>query len=246
MTDLTAFLDALDRRMNDWMQKFGVVDPAPMLALQNMIRGARDDIAAVPTVEEICDAMAPGVAALRAEIATPALGWSEWLEWAGGPCPLPANVPVEWDFPGPRGQTVEEAGYWDWPQRAGKRFCYREDAPGGWVERGDFIPPAWLWGEACPVRCEWTMGLDQAHLPGAMRLVHSGWDGITHIRLVAREKAGDACEMPEGWSINGLNELIMPNGRIAFVQWHYAHYGPDTIRRAVDAWLASMKERGNG
>ena len=238
MSDLPAFLDALDKRMNDWMQKFGVGEPAPMLALQNMIRGARDDIAAVPTVEEICDAMAPGVAALRAEIATPALGWSEWLEWSGGPCPLPGDTTVEVEYISNASHGYLAAGH-DWSRI--RRFRYRCDPSGG-LPRGDFVPTDALWDEACPVRLEWTCTLSESGVPG--RAFDTNWKGVNFIRIVPREKAGEACEMPDKWRIDEHGILRSPLGAAVLSPDQFKRYGSDTIRRAVDAWIASMKERG--
>ena len=181
-----------------------------------------------------------------AEEPAPEAGWSEWMNWAGGECPLPPDTGVECETANgdktPEGRCVE-ARWWEWERRDSgsdiARFRYREDAPGGWVERGDFIPPESLFDEASPVRCEWTYGLP-VKFGGASRPDLGQWNHITHIRLLPRSKPEP--EMPEGWSI-GDGTLIEPGGVPIIWSEIFEACGPDTIRAAVEAWLMEMERR---
>ena len=174
-------------------------------------------------------------------------GWSAWLNWAGGECPLPPDTGVECETANgdktPEGRCVE-ARWWEWERRDSgsdiARFRYREDAPGGWVERGDFIPPESLFDEASPVRCEWTHGVPTT-CPGTSNLGND-WRGITHIRLLPRSKP-EPVEMPEGFHTSVDGYLRMSNGLWAFGPKELRYYGPTKIRAAVEAWLKEMERR---
>lgn len=181
--------------------------------------------------------------------------WSEWLEHHGGPCPLPPETRVECDT-GDGWRTLPGEGVsarcWNWaldgvPQ-AITRYRYR-CLPGGWVERGDFVPPASLWKPGTPVRCEWTCGMPSRPVPGT--IYPDDWDGITHIRLLPAEPAkatssnGPAkAEMPEGFAIDKRGYLRMSDGFCIFGPQELASHGTATILAAVKAWCAAMGERG--
>ena len=245
MTDLPAFLDALDVRLRRQLEDGTVLTS---IVLAATLANARRDV--------------------EHEHPTPALGWSEWLDWAGGPdakCPLPSDAGVRLEGC-PYSMRAE---LWTWDKIC--RFRYRTDNPADWVERGDWIPPAALWDERCPVRLEWTMSLEPGAVrrPGTMNLVRSGWDGITHIRLRPREaKAGEACERPNDDTAQALLRQAMKPEEIAgekqgervdaliswMVRFGEGHANPKWLAEhaaelafyAHQQRLASMKERGNG
>ena len=217
---LPAFLDALDEVLS-----LEVAHSIPLthLELAALIRVARDNASEHPT---------------------PALGWSEWLDWAGGPCPLPGGTQCLCEMRDPDNiphVRVAESWFWLHEDRGHDivRFRYATDDPSGWLPRGDFIPPDALWDEACPVRCEWAYGLP-VKFGGASRPDLGQWNHITHIRLLPRSKPEP--EMPEGWSI-GDGTLIEPGGVPIIWPEIFEACGPDTIRAAVEAWLKEMERR---
>ena len=175
-------------------------------------------------------------------------GWSAWLNWAGGECPLPPDTGVECETANgdktPEGRCVE-ARWWEWERRDSgsdiARFRYREDAPGGWVARPKgWVPPASLWAEGSPVRC--ILRTDNTECD--LKAPPAHWDGFTHIRLLPRAPASEpAPEMPEGFEVAEDGALRSEVGTM-ISRYEIDRYGPDTIRAAVKAWCAAMEERG--
>ena len=180
-----------------------------------------------------------------AEEPAPEAGWSEWMNWAGGPCPLPGGTQCLCEMRDPDNiphVRVAESWFWLHEDRGHDivRFRYATDDPSGWLPRGDFIPPDALWDEACPVRCEWTHGVPTT-CPGTSNLGND-WRGITHIRLLPRSKP-EPVEMPEGFHTSVDGYLRMSNGLWAFGPKELRYYGPTKIRAAVEAWLKEMERR---
>ena len=143
----------------------------------------------------------------------PAEHWSEWLEWQGGPCPLPPGVYVQWASPEGVSETTPGPGNWEYPGR----YRYRHTTPGGWIGRGDFIPPASLWAEGSPVRCEWAYGS-----PDNPRIAHLGdedWKNVTYIRLLPRNAASEpAPELPEWVEVEfDRYRIMLPAGCIVYL-----------------------------
>ena len=123
----------------------------------------------------------------------PEAGWSEWLDWAGDEeSPLPDAAMVEIDKGGRR-----LAGAVAWLHV--RRFCYREDAPGGWVARPKgWVPPESLWAERSPVRCEWINAPVDSSAIQREQMSPKTWCFATHIRLLPRAPASEpAPEMPD-------------------------------------------------
>ena len=130
---LPAFLDALDEVLS-----LEVAHSIPLthLELAALIRVARDNASEHPT---------------------PALGWSEWLDWAGGPCPLPGGTQCLCEMRDPDNiphVRVAESWFWLHEDRGHDivRFRYATDDPSGWLPRGDDCdammfwqqPPEWI------------------------------------------------------------------------------------------------------
>ena len=171
---------------------------------------------------------------------TPESGWSEWLDWDGSEeCPLPGIIELQTES-----GDARLAGSMTWLHV--RRFCYREDAPGGWVARPKgWVPPESLWAEGSPVRCEWTRGLRDSDYPGEWRT--SEWDHdkqpVTHIRLLPSAPASEpAPEMPEGFEVAEDGALRSEVGTM-ISRYEIDRYGPTKIRAAVEAWLKEMERR---
>lgn len=161
--------------------------------------------------------------------------WSPWLEWRGGPCPLPGRV--ECQFQHGEGlaeyrSTGDAHLIKDW-RREG-RFRYRAPDKLGWLPRGDWIPPAELWADHCSVRLEWLV--DDGVAPYSGDKPPSTWRGVTHVRLVARERK---VELPEGFRIDEDGALWSEFGPV-LNRRERDRYRPAAIRQAVDAWLREM------
>lgn len=194
-----------------------------MTTLPTLARRLRD-LGDVPlTAQALADAIDP-----------PAEHWSEWLEWRGGPCPLPGDTIVQArltdgiNF----GSTSGKAGNVKWTNVDG--FRYRTPDPAGWLPRGKFIPPAELWDADCPVRVEARAnGFDVGEVGSLPR---SEWHHITHIRLVPRERKA---ELPEGFMIDEDGALWSEFGPVLNKR-ERERYAPAAIRQAVDAWLREM------
>ena len=182
-----------------------------------------------------------------AEEPAPEAGWSEWMNWAGGECPLPPDTGVECETANgdktPEGRCVE-ARWWEWERRDSgsdiARFRYREDAPGGWVARPKgWVPPASLWAEGSPVRC--ILRTDNTECD--LKAPPAHWDGFTHIRLLPRAPASEpAPEMPEGFEVAEDGALRSEVGTM-ISRYEIDRYGPTKIRAAVEAWLKEMERR---
>ena len=168
---------------------------------------------------------------------TPEAGWSEWMNWAGGPCPLPRDAVFQL---GDCDTLFHGSRLGNWANIT--RFRYRTTDPAGWLPRGDWIPPAELWEEGSPVRCEWINAtVDSGVIFREGFEFRSGWTRATHIRLLPAEPA--KARLPEGFRIvDGC--LLSPNGRVAFAAFEIDRYGTATIRAAVKAWCAAMEDRG--
>lgn len=108
--------------------------------------------------------------------------WSPWLEWRGGPCPLPADTVFQLHG---LHTLFHGACLGNWENI--RRFRYRAPDGLGWLPRGDWIPPAELWADHCSVRLEWLV--DDGVAPYSGDEPPSTWRGVTHIRLVALERA---------------------------------------------------------
>lgn len=179
------------------------------------------------------------IAALRAvDTGGPAAAeeWSEWLTHDGGPCPLPPGVYVQWASPEGVSETTPGPGNWEYPGR----YRYRHTIPGGWIERGDFVPPASLWAEGSQVRCEWACVMPSRPVHGT--IYPDDWDGITHIRLLPAEPA--KARLPEGFTLRGDGTLVEKGGVPILWPTIADRYGTATILAAVKAWCAEMEERG--
>ena len=92
-----------------------------------------------------------------AEEPAPEAGWSEWMNWAGGPCPLPGGTQCLCEMRDPDNiphVRVAESWFWLHEDRGHDivRFRYATDDPSGWLPRGDDCdammfwqqPPEWI------------------------------------------------------------------------------------------------------
>ena len=223
-----------------WVAEFEIDGRGPIGAQAETIKELFWRMAAIAMAE---DKEKP----LPAADPTPESGWSAWLNWAGGECPLPPDTGVECETANgdktPEGRCVE-ARWWEWERRDSgsdiARFRYREDAPGGWVARPKgWVPPASLWAEGSPVRC--ILRTDNTECD--LKAPPAHWDGFTHIRLLPRAPASEpAPEMPEGFEVAEDGALRSEVGTM-ISRYEIDRYGPDTIRAAVEAWLKEMERR---
>jgi hypothetical protein len=171
--------------------------------------------------------------------------WSEWLTHDGGPCPLPPDARVSSKF-SDGSHRYGKARSHHWPYIV--EFEY-QCLPGGWVERGGFVPPASLWAEGSPVRCEWTYSMALADKPGTSLLGADDWADVTHIRLLPAKATSFSgpvkAEMPAGFTIE-RGWLFSPGGNDSFGLSRAVHrrFGTATILAAVKAWGDALGERG--
>lgn len=139
--------------------------------------------------------------------------WSPWLEWRGGPCPLPPRADVQceyWD--GSDGAAF--AVHFGWKHHDNHadiiRFRYASRDRLGWL---DFDPEKWtppdaLFEPDCPVMLEWAVDVGHEFVTGFNR--RADWGGVHYVRLVAREqKAGP----PEGWMVHHVRLVAREKGR---------------------------------
>lgn len=178
------------------------------------------------------------IAEAREQKSEPGGGWSEWLEWRGGRCPLPGGTRVKIERRDTVVFNIADAASVIWACTVGtlgiRRFRYRATDALGWLPRGGWIPPAELFDEASPMRLEWLV--DDGVAPYSGDWLPSTWRGVTHIRLVARERK---VELPEGFRIDEDGALWSEFGPV-LNRRERDRYRPAAIRQAVDVWLREM------
>lgn len=174
------------------------------------------------------------IAEAREQKSEPAEHWSEWFEWRGGPCPLPVGTAVRLRFRDGDKSYATQVERWNWRTSDIARFRYHAPDAHGWLPRGEWIPPAELRADHCSVRLEWLV--DDGVSPYSGDGIPSTWRGVTHVRLVARERK---VELPEGFRIDEDGALWSEFGPV-LNRRERDRYRPAAIRQAVDAWLREM------
>ena len=133
-----------------WVAEFEIDGRGPIGAQAETIKELFWRMAAIAMAE---DKEKP----LPAADPTPEAGWSEWMNWAGGPCPLPGGTQCLCEMRDPDNiphVRVAESWFWLHEDRGHDivRFRYATDDPSGWLPRGDDCdammfwqqPPEWI------------------------------------------------------------------------------------------------------